>query len=215
MMFTAGAFVGVIAFYFTVTILLPTAEITNMTTLVKSVSGWIETNLGSSLYVFMFVFILFIIEIFRFIQLFSPYRNHTLLPESHHLTEFMAIQQRAMIWANVFITIGVIATAWGMRDALLFALGNLDAEAANKLGAFGILTRLINGGVLLALTTTVVGGVGGYLMRITTAIVLNQPLMKINHRISQLSRDQLFCHLESIDHQLSQKPSAMRVSSYD
>jgi hypothetical protein len=37
---------------------------------------------------------------------------------------------------------------------------------AAQSGAFAILSRLVDGGILTALTTTIVGGVGGYLMRV-------------------------------------------------
>ena len=53
-----------------------------------------------------------------------------------------------------------------MREALIEALGNLDSAKAAQMGAWQILERLVKGGILMALSTTIAGGVGGYLMRL-------------------------------------------------
>jgi hypothetical protein len=55
-----------------------------------------------------------------------------------------------------------------MRSALIFALGDRDAALAQ--GAFAMLERMIDGGILLALSTTIFGGIGGYLMRVYKTI---------------------------------------------
>ena len=68
------------------------------------------------------------------------------------------------VWTQVFIGIGVIWTAVGMRSALQSALG--DPGAALTDDANAVLRRLVDGGILLALTTTIVGAVGGYIMRV-------------------------------------------------
>jgi len=62
-----------------------------------------------------------------------------------------------LISATLFFGVGVVWTAIGMRSALLSALGGLDQSAAAELGAFEILRRLVDGGILLALSTTIVG----------------------------------------------------------
>ena len=56
-----------------------------------------------------------------------------------------------------------------MRNALLVSLGSMDAETAARKGAFSILTQLVDGGILLSLSTTIVGGIGGYFMRMIKA----------------------------------------------
>ena len=63
-----------------------------------------------------------------------------------------------------------------MRSALLFALG--DPEATAQAGAYAVLSRLVDGGILSALTTTIVGGVGGYLMRVIKSSLLGT---RLNH----------------------------------
>lgn len=201
--FSTGTLLGVALCYLTLSLLAPEYDLNVLTVSGKDVSLWLSRNLGNSVYAFLLVMILFVIEIVRFKRLLSEYIECDIILAKPKFSVFVVIQQRAIIWANLFITIGVIATAWGMRDALIFALGDLDANAARDIGAFGILSRLIHGGVLLALTTTVVGGVGGYLMRITTAIIINQPLTAINHKINQTSLNILFEYLNNIDQKLS------------
>jgi hypothetical protein len=70
----------------------------------------------------------------------------------------------------------VIWTAIGMRSALLYALG--DPDIATQAGAFAVLQRLVEGGILTALTTTIVGGVGGYMMRVLKSSLLGTRLSR-------------------------------------
>ena len=41
-----------------------------------------------------------------------------------------------------------------------------------------MLQRLVDGGILLALSTTIVGGVGGYLMRVIKTVLVGAPLRR-------------------------------------
>jgi len=61
-----------------------------------------------------------------------------------------------------------------MRSALLYALG--DPSSAAEAGAYVVLQRLVEGGILTALTTTILGGVGGYLMRVAKTLYLGTRL---------------------------------------
>jgi len=70
----------------------------------------------------------------------------------------------------------VIWTAIGMRSALLYALG--DPGVAAQAGATAVLQRLVEGGILTALTTTIVGGVGGYMMRVIKSSLLGTRLSR-------------------------------------
>jgi len=83
---------------------------------------------------------------------------------------------------SLFFGIGVIWTAIGMRAALIAALGDMDASTAAAKGAWAILKRLVDGGILIALSTTIVGGVGGYLMRLYKAL-------KVGHKFNKLIRE--------------------------
>jgi len=80
------------------------------------------------------------------------------------------------VWTSLFFGIGVIWTAIGMRSALLYALG--DPDVATQAGATAVLQRLVEGGILTALTTTIVGGVGGYVMRVLKSSLLGTRLSR-------------------------------------
>ena len=80
------------------------------------------------------------------------------------------------VWTSLFFGIGVIWTAIGMRSALLYALG--DPDVATQAGATAVLQRLVEGGILTALTTTIVGGIGGYVMRVLKSSLLGTRLSR-------------------------------------
>jgi hypothetical protein len=108
------------------------------------------------------------------------------------------------IWINLFFGIGVIWTAIGMRGALLEGLGNLNAHSAAKLGAFSILQRLVDGGILLALSTTIVGAVGGYLLRLIKSLAVGTQVRIYYNRVAKQQADGVNVVLKSIDEQLNQ-----------
>lgn len=112
-------------------------------------------------------------------------------------------EQLMDLCANLFFGIGVIWTAIGMRDALLYALGDPGVTATE--GAFAILQRLVEGGILLALSTTIVGGVGGYLMRATKSIYLGQDINQLYMRASQQPAQENLVALQRIEQLLSGK----------
>jgi hypothetical protein len=68
-------------------------------------------------------------------------------------------------------------TAIGMRDALIQALG--DPSSGLDSGAFMVLQRMVDGGILLALSTTIVGGIGGYLMRGLKSVLCGKQLNQV------------------------------------
>jgi hypothetical protein len=99
--------------------------------------------------------------------------------------------------ASLFFGIGVIWTAVGMRDALLYSLG--DPGLAAREGAFSILQRLIEGGILIALSTTIVGSVGGYLMRVARAVCVGDRLNTLYFEASQQPIERSNATLERIE----------------
>ncbi len=101
--------------------------------------------------------------------------------------------------ASLFFGVGVIWTAIGMRSALLFALGDLNQTMAAQLGAFEILRRLVNGGILLALSTTIVGAVGGYLMRLGKTLAVGAKLEEFHDRLADAVVQQFDQRLASIE----------------
>ncbi|MEM6707433.1 MAG: hypothetical protein AAF648_01480 [Pseudomonadota bacterium] len=130
-------------------------------------SGWIALNLGHSVWFFGIVLALYLLNLHRL--------NHRLdhVPESLEVVE---LDQLSDVWINLFIGIGVIWTAVGMRSALQAALGE-PAVAASSADA--VLRNLVDGGILLALTTTIVGAVGGYLMRLAKTLLVGARLQAV------------------------------------
>lgn len=63
-----------------------------------------------------------------------------------------------------------------MQSALTSSIGYLTQETAKEIGAWGVLNRLVRGGIIMALTTTIVGGVGGYTMKLIRHISLGRLL---------------------------------------
>ncbi len=101
---------------------------------------------------------------------------------------------------HLFFGIGVIWTAIGMRSALLFALGDPDAVASE--GAFALLQRMVDGGILLALSTTIFGGVGGYLMRLFKSVTLGLKLQRYINQHLNHPGEQALQTLQRIEQQL-------------
>ncbi|MGD8243343.1 MAG: hypothetical protein PVF59_10970 [Desulfobacterales bacterium] len=119
------------------------------------------------------------------------------------------------IWINLFFGIGVIWTAIGMRGALLDGLGDLNAQTAAKLGAFSILQRLVDGGILLALSTTIFGAVGGYLLRLVKSLAVGTQMQAYYHRLAEQQTDAVQSSLRSIDAHLRQLVSTANPQAQD
>jgi len=128
---------------------------------------WSRRNLGLSVLPFGITLGLYI-HSFRMLQKW--------LDDNRPLDEISQLEHLNDVWTSLFFGIGVIWTAIGMRSALLFALG--DTEVAAEAGATAVLQRLVEGGILTALTTTIVGGVGGYLMRVVKSSYLGRKLSR-------------------------------------
>jgi hypothetical protein len=128
---------------------------------------WCQRNLGLSIIPFAVTLGLYVHSLRLLGQHLSEQRPQDEVAQLEHLSD---------VWISLFFGIGVIWTAIGMRSALLFALG--DPEATTQAGAYAVLSRLVDGGILTALTTTIVGGVGGYLMRVIKSSLLGT---RLNH----------------------------------
>lgn len=129
--------------------------------------GWVYANLGSSLPVFALLLLAYFITLGRL-------RNH--LVGSRPIEDIVQLDHLTDTWTTLFFGTGVIWTAIGMRSALIVALG--DRDATLQQGAFGVLERLVDGGILLALSTTIFGGIGGYLMRVYKSISIGSQLQQ-------------------------------------
>jgi hypothetical protein len=132
---------------------------------IQAAGDWLRRNLGLSVIPFALTLALY---------------THNLRTLSRRLAEGAApnevgqLEHLLDVWTSLFFGIGVIWTAIGMRSALIYAVG--DPTIAAQAGAFAILARMVDGGILTALTTTIVGGVGGYLMRVVKSSCLGTRL---------------------------------------
>ena len=135
---------------------------------------WAYTNLGLSIPVFAALLLAYFITLGRLRQA---------LEASKPINQVVQLDHLADIWTTLFFGTGVIWTAIGMRSALIFALGDRDAALAQ--GAFAMLERMIDGGILLALSTTIFGGIGGYMMRVYKTMTLGA---KLQHEYDKAAR---------------------------
>jgi len=153
---------------------------------------WAYTNLGSSIPVFATLLLAFFVTLGRLRRALENDKPVNQIVQLDHLTD---------IWTTLFFGTGVIWTAIGMRSALIYALG--DRELALQGGAFAMLERMIDGGILLALSTTIFGGVGGYLMRVYKAVTLGSELQDRYDRAARADTSQMRESLQRIERHLT------------
>jgi len=153
---------------------------------------WTYSNLGLSIPVFAILLLAFF---------FSVRRLRTCLDEERPINEIVQLDHMTDIWTTLFFGTGVIWTAIGMRGALLFALG--DSEVTIQQGAFAVLERMVDGGILLALSTTIFGGVGGYLMRVYKSISLGATLQQQYDRAARIDTSSMRESLQRIEKHLT------------
>lgn len=155
---------------------------------------WAYMNLGSSIPVFALLLLVFI---------FTLGSLRTLLNDNGPLDRIVQLDHLTDIWTTLFFGTGVIWTAIGMRSALIFALG--DPDSTVEQGASAILKRMVEGGILLALSTTIFGGIGGYLMRVYKAVTLGTALQRHYDRAVRSDTSSMRSTLERIEHHLGRK----------
>ena len=155
---------------------------------------WTYTNLGLSIPVFAILLLVFFFSLRRL-------RSH--LENDRPIDEVVQLDHLTDIWTTLFFGTGVIWTAIGMRSALLFALG--DPDTTIEQGAFAVLERMVDGGILLALSTTIFGGVGGYLMRVFKSISLGAALQKHYDRAARVDTSVMCESLQRIERHLTEQ----------
>ncbi len=167
---------------------------------IQDILLWAYANLRLSVIPFTFILILYLRKLRKLNALLDDADVRT--------TEVFQTERWVDSAVSLFFGIGVIWTAIGMRSALLFALGGLDQTTAVHLGAFEILRRLVDGGILLALSTTIVGAVGGYLMRVGKTVVVGAKLQEHHSRLASAPADRFDQRLRNIERDVA------RISSY-
>ena len=163
---------------------------------VQRVLSWAYENLRLSVLPFFLTLVFYSGALWRL--------KHYLRDQGASVEKIAQADHLVDIWINLFFGIGVIWTAIGMRGALLEGLGDLNAQSAAKLGAFSILQRLVDGGILLALSTTIVGAVGGYLLRLVKSLAVGTQVIAYYSRLAEQQAQAVNAVLKSIDEQLNQ-----------
>lgn len=136
-----------------------------------SLGAWIDSNLGSSVWLFALILTVYLANLARLNRLLDAPLDPSGRPG---FTDVVELDQLLDVWIHLFVGIGVIWTAVGMRSALQAALGDPGEALVDSAGS--VLQKLVDGGILLALTTTIVGGVGSYLMRLAKAMTVGARL---------------------------------------
>lgn len=166
-------------------------------TAISSPGAWLEwayLNLGASMPVFAALLLAYFITLGRL-------RHH--LDNEFPVNQIVQLDHLTDIWTTLFFGTGVIWTAIGMRSALIFALG--DRQLAMDQGAFAMLERMIDGGILLALSTTIFGGIGGYLMRVYKTITLGARLQQQYDRAARADTSEMRASLSRIERHLQDR----------
>jgi hypothetical protein len=175
-------------------------------TAVSEPGEWIEwayTNLGLSIPVFAMLLLAFFVTLGRL---------HRFLDDDKPVNQIVQLDHLTDIWTTLFFGTGVIWTAIGMRSALIYALG--DKDVAMQEGAFAMLERMIDGGILLALSTTIFGGVGGYLMRVYKTVTLGSRLQHRYDLAARADTSQMRESLNRIERHLSERDPEPTVDEY-
>jgi len=169
--------------------------------------GWTYANLRLSVIPFLLTLICFTGSLLRLKRLLAdPAVAAAKVAQTEHLVN---------IWINLFFGIGVIWTAIGMRGALLEGLGGLDPQSAARLGAFSILQRLVDGGILLALSTTIFGAAGGYCLRLVKSITVGTRVKAFYNQLADQQAASVQQVLQSIDQRLGQLVAASGLKVND
>ena len=158
---------------------------------------WMHKNLGSSIPVFAILLLAFFFSLRRL-------RSH--LDNDKPTNEIVQLDQLTDIWTTLFFGTGVIWTAIGMRSALMFSLG--DPDTTIQLGAFAMLERMVDGGILLALSTTIFGGIGGYLMRVYKAMSIGARLLQHYDSAARIDTTRMRDSLQRIEQHLTAQGQA-------
>lgn len=156
-----------------------------------TLGSWITLNLGHSVWLFGVVLTLYLMNLFRLREM---------LENQPQLNAVVELDQLLDVWINLFVGIGVIWTAVGMRSALQSALGEPGEALVDSAGS--VLQKLVDGGILLALTTTIVGAMGGYMMRLGKTMLTGARLNAFYDETQRADLQQLIASTRKIEAQL-------------
>lgn len=190
--FTMGA-IAVSAAYLALIYWLPGADwFVAAHVALHAASLWVWKNLNFSLPIFLLVALYF--------QHVLLHLKLELAGETPDPVAVAKREQDVQLATQLMVGVGVIFTAIGMRGALVYALS--DPAVPEAEGAFGILKRLVDGGILIALSTTIFGSVAGYVMRVLASVQTAADLNRFYERAQVLEQGALLAGLERIERQL-------------
>ena len=152
-------------------VLLTDAWVGQLPKSAQGLTNWLALNLGYSAPLFC-VALLFVVHSMACL-LEELGKDKCCSSRTFHL------EHRVDIGISLLFGIGVLFTAIGIRDALTAAI---DGEAAATNGG-EVLALLVNGGILNAMTTTVVGGALGYSLRVIKVLATGEKLEKVHARM--------------------------------
>lgn len=101
------------------------------------------------------------------------------------------------LFITLLFAIGVTYTALGLSEGLVRAL-DLSRGEAVQIGAWGILRRLVDQGILIALWTTIFGAVSGYAMRLAKFAVAGKDLLRFEQALDAAARHEFFAAIEAV-----------------
>ena len=154
------------------------------------VLAWVWENLGFSVWAFSGCTLAFAITLSKL--------GNELAGESDY-RRVSQLDQLSDVWVSLIVGIGVIWTAIGMRSALVTTLGAPDHFGGD---AGHVLERLVNGGILLALSTTIVGAIGGYILRLIKTLTLGHVIADFYWRYDRQGLDAAIERLNLIESHL-------------
>jgi hypothetical protein len=159
--------------------------------LLNEAANWVIRNLGYSLIPFTITLMLYVLTLQNLSGNLDQNQPVEKIAQGEHLLE---------VWISLFFGIGVIWTAIGMRGALLYALGDVTHATGS---AIQVLARMVDGGMLTALSTTILGGAGGYLMRLGKSLSLEMKLSNYYSCHEQQQRQRIEILLSDIKHSIN------------
>lgn len=171
-------------------VLLTDAWVGQLPKSAQGLTNWLALNLGYSAPLFC-VALLFVVHSMACL-LEELGKDKCCSSRTFHL------EHRVDIGISLLFGIGVLFTAIGIRDALTIAI---DGEAAAINGG-EVLALLVNGGILSAMTTTVVGGALGYSLRVIKVLATGEKLEKVHARMMGEGLQKQEALLQCISNQL-------------
>jgi len=156
---------------------------------------WMRNNLGLSIVPFALTLGFFLDGLGRLVRCLDEKQPPERVAQLESLTD---------VWISLFFGIGVIWTAVGMRSALLYALGTPGQIDGGQ--AITVLQRLVDGGILTALSTTILGGAGGYLMRLVKTLRIGARLNRYYDTRERVQADRVESLLNDIRQSLRSAP---------